>query len=611
MQCPSCHAGNDDAAEVCFHCRAVLSAVTRGTVIGGRYRVVAPLGRGGMGAVYRAADERLGRSVAVKVITAVAGDPETRERMRGRFTREARAAARLPHHPNVVPVYDYGTDNETGLDYIVMELLRGEDLASRLQRSGPPPMAQALRILQHAARGVNVGHRMGVIHRDVKPGNIFLVEDGGDAGDLQVRVLDFGIAKVTDEEDTQTALTRDGRAPLSPAYASPEQLQGADTLTAASDVFSLGAVGYQMLTGEKPFTEADRNRMGIGVPVPIRAIESRNSAVPPAVAEVVMRALAHDPAERYPNAGALADAVEAALRRVEGTAAAAAVPSAPGPIVATDEDDRTALAGDDDRTALAPGAAAAGAAATYRASRPLPPPPMDVPPRGGPAIPPPRRLQVAEPRRGVSPVVWVLLLLALVGGAAAVWWAASGKGGGGDRPLSNLPDSAQKDTTGADTLTAADAPRLDRQGLELVRAGEYAQAADVFRRAMELDQTRAQYKDHLAYALIKQGQADEAITLLEAATRQEPNYDLSYSHMADARLLQGDTIGAVVALNRFIAITANPRDRAVAQQKLTELTTPRPAPPPPPPVDSSVVVDSGGVAQPDEPRDTIRIAPPR
>ncbi|HET7461598.1 MAG TPA: protein kinase [Longimicrobium sp.] len=587
---------------------AGIEALLRGRVLGDRYRVEDVIGRGGMGAVYRAADERLGRPVAVKVITAVAGDPETRERMRGRFTREARAAARRPHHPNVVPVYDYGTDAETGLDYIVMELLRGEDLASRLQRSGPPPMAQALSILQHAARGVNVGHRMGVIHRDVKPGNIFLVEDGGDAGDLQVRVLDFGIAKVTDEEDTQTALTRDGRAPLSPAYASPEQLQGTDTLTPASDVFSLGAVGYQMLTGEKPFSEADRNRMGIGVPVPVPSLRSRNPAVPPAVEEVIARALGPDPATRYPNAGAFADAVEAALRRVEGTTAAVAIPSVAGPVVATDEDDRTALAGEDDRTALAPGAAAG--AATYRAARPLPPPPMDVPPRGGPAIPPPRRLQVAEPRRGVSPVVWVLLLLALVGGAAAVWWAAAGKGGGEDRPLSNLPDSAQKDTTGADTLTAADAPRLDRQGLDLVRAGEYAQAADIFRQAMELDPSRAQYKDHLAYALIKQGQPDEAITLLEAATRQEPNYDLSYSHMADARLLQGDTMGAVVALNRFLAISANPRDRQIAQQKLTELTTPRAAPPPPPP-DTAVVVDSGGAPQPDEPRDTIRIAPPR
>jgi len=588
---------------------AGIEALLRGRVLGDRYRVEEVIGRGGMGAVYRATDERLGRRVAVKVITAVAADAEGRERMRARFTREARAAANLPHHPNVVPVYDSGTDPELGLDYIVMEMLRGEDLASRLHRSGPPPMALALRILQQAARGVNVGHRQGLIHRDVKPGNIFLVDDG-DPGDEQVRVLDFGIAKMIDEEDTQTALTRDGRAPLSPAYASPEQLLGDAQLTPASDVFSLGAVGYQMLTGEKPFTEADRNRMGIGIAVPVPSLRARNPAVPPEVEEVIRRALAHDASARQPNAGALADAVEAAMRRVEGTAAAAAVPAVAGPVIATDEDDdRTALAGDD-RTTLAPAAGAmAGAHAAYR---PLPPAPMDVPPRTGPAIPPPRRhTQVAAPRTGPSPVVWVLLLLALVAAGGGIWFATSKGDGADDRPLSNLPDSAQKDTTGADTLKASDAPRLDRQGLELVRSNDFAQAADLFRQAMELDQSHAEYKDHLAFALIKLGQIDEAITLLEAATRQDPNYDLSYSHLADARIAQGDTMGAVVALNRFIAISVNQRDLATARQKLDRLTNPAPAPVPPPASPDSVAPDTiPVVTQPDEPRDTIQLAPP-
>ncbi|HYH82324.1 MAG TPA: protein kinase [Longimicrobium sp.] len=590
---------------------AGIEALLRGRVLGDRYRVEEVIGRGGMGAVYRATDERLGRRVAVKVITAVAADAEGRERMRARFTREARAAANLPHHPNVVPVYDSGTDKELGLDYIVMEMLRGEDLASRLHRSGPPPMALALRILQQAARGVNVGHRQGLIHRDVKPGNIFLVDDG-DPGDEQVRVLDFGIAKMIDEEDTHTALTRDGRAPLSPAYASPEQLVGEGQLAPASDVFSLGAVGFQMLTGEKPFTEADRNRMGIGIAVPVPSLRARNPAVPAEVEEVIRRALEHDPGARHPNAGAFADAVEAAMRRVEGTAAAAAVPAVSGPVIATDEDDdRTALAGDD-RTRLAPaaGAAMAGASAAYR---PLPPAPMDVPPRTGPAIPPPRRhAQVAAPRTGTHPLVWVLLLLALVGAGGAIWYATSQGDEGDDRPLSSLPDSAQKDTTAADTLKASDAPRLDRQGLDLVRSNDYREAADLFRQAMELDPSRAEYKDHLAFALIKLGQIDEAITLLEAATRQDPNYDLSYSHLADARIAQGDTMGAVVALNRFIAISVNQRDLEIARRKLAELTSPRPTPAPPSPgPDSLVTVDTTSAPQPEEPGDTIRIAPPR
>ena len=591
---------------------AGIESLLRGRVLGDRYRVEEVIGRGGMGAVYRATDERLGRPVAVKVITAVATDAETRERMRARFRREAAAAARLPHHPNVVPVYDYGTDAELGLDYIVMELLRGHDLASRLQRSGPPPMALALRILQHAARGVNVGHRLGVIHRDVKPGNIFLVEDG-DPGEVQVRVLDFGIAKVVDEEDTQTALTRDGRAPLSPAYASPEQLRGDATLSPAADVFSLGAVGWQLLTGEKPYTEADRNRLSIGQSVPLPSLRTRNPAVPAEVETVIRQALDHDPSARYPNAGAFADAVEAALRRIEGTAAASAVPAVSGPVVATDEDDdRTAVAADEG-TVLAPrpgaGAAAAMAGAgAAAASRPLPPAPVGVPPRSGPAIPPPRRRIQPEPRTGTHPMVWVLLVLALVTAAAAVWYASSQGGrGADDNPLSGLPDSAQKDTTNADTLTAADAPRVDQQGRALLQQNQFEQAADYFRQAMELDPTRADYKDHLAYALIKMGRFEEAATLLEDAIRLDRNYDLSYSHLADARLATGDTMGAVVALRQFLQVSVNQRDRAIAQQKLDALLAP-PAPPPPP-VDT--VAPPPADTTPAEPGDTIRIAPPR
>ena len=582
---------------------AGIESLLRGRVLAERYRIEEVIGRGGMGAVYRATDERLGRAVAVKVITAVAADPEARERVRARFIREARAAARLPHHPNVVPVYDYGTDAETSLDYIVMELLRGEDLASRLQRAGPPPLELALRILQQAARGVNVGHRMGVIHRDVKPGNIFLVDDG-DADDVQVRVLDFGIAKVMAEEDTETALTHDGRAPLSPAYASPEQLRGEAQLTPASDVFALGAVGYQLLTGAKPYTEADRNRMSVGMAVPILSIRARNPAVPADVEAVVGQALAHDPAARFPNGGAFADAVSAVERRVAGTAAAAAVPAVAGPVIASDaDDDRTALAVDD-RTMVAPregvpagAAAAAGAAA--------------VPPRTGPAIPPPRRRVEAVARSGPHPIVWVLLVLALLGGGGAVWLAASGGDSPSGRPLSELPDSAQKDTTGGDTLTLADAPKIDRQGLDALNQRQWGTAAEYFRQAMELDPNRAEYKDHYAFALINQGQYTQAIALLEQATRQDPNYDLSYSHLADARLALRDTMGAVVALRRFLEVSVNQRDRTIAQQKLTELQTPRPAPPPP--SDTTTTQQDTIVipTNPDEPRDTIRLAPPR
>ncbi|HKP74742.1 MAG TPA: tetratricopeptide repeat protein, partial [Longimicrobiaceae bacterium] len=172
-------------------------------------------------------------------------------------------------------------------------------------------------------------------------------------------------------------------------------------------------------------------------------------------------------------------------------------------------------------------------------------------------------------------------------------------------PLSDLPDSAQKDTS-RDTLTLADAPRIDRQGFEATTRRDWAAAADLFRQAMELDPTRAEYKDHLAYALIQQQQFAEAAALLEQATRQDPNYDLSYSHLADARLGLGDRVGAMVALQAFLRVSVNAHDRAIAQQKLDALMAPTPAPPP---VDTAQVpVDT---VQPDAPHDTIQIAPPR
>lgn len=570
---------------------AGLESLLKGRELGGRYRIEEVIGRGGMGAVYRATDQRLGRPVAVKVITASAGnDPEVRERLRARFKHEAASAARLPKHPNAVTVHDYGTDDELGLDYIVMELLEGEDLATRLQRGGVPPLAEALRILQHAARGVGVGHRNQLIHRDVKPGNVFLVRQGGEE---EVRVLDFGIAKAMADEDTASAgLTHDGRAPLSPAYASPEQLRGDARLTPASDVFSLGALGFQLLTGTRPFTEADRGRMSAGMEVPVPALRARNPQVPDEVEQVIRRALHPDPAQRFADANALADALSAPMRRITDTPLAAAVPAAAGALVDDDrtmlaDADRTAFAGDDDRTMLAP-------PLPVRATpRPLP----EVRP-ATPVMTPPRRRQVAEQRSGVHPMVWVLLLAVAALGGFFVFQQMNRRPSAG--PI--VADTTVVDTAKQDTIDNTDALALSMEGLRFLNSGDPAMAYDFFRRANEIDQRNPEYRDQMAVALIRMGRHAEAAQLLESTIRIDRRYDLLYSHLAEARLAQGDTVSAIRALEDFVEITQNTADRQRAMRMLEALRTPPPPVlPVPGPNDSAVTT---------EPRDTIQFPTP-
>jgi hypothetical protein len=324
-----------------------------GRVLADRYRVEALVGRGGMSLVYRATDQRLDRPVALKVVSLPAADEGERATLRQRLRREAASAARIPPHPNVVQVYDHGTDPELDLDFIVMELIRGRDVRDLLKEGAPPP-DEAFRILLEAARGVAAGHRAGIVHRDVKPGNIVL---GGDAEIESVKILDFGIAKALAAEPGDD-LTRTGHTPHSPAYASPEQLRGERDLTAASDVFQLGLVGFELRTGRRPLGAEQRERLRDGArsdPIPTEGWDS----LPPGLAEVIRRALRMDPAERFPDAGAFAEALAAAR---DGAAPA---PEEDGVAVAA-----TRTLGSHDATLLGagrPAVAAAPAAAVPRA----------------------------------------------------------------------------------------------------------------------------------------------------------------------------------------------------------------------------------------------------
>ncbi|MCZ7570903.1 MAG: protein kinase [Ardenticatenaceae bacterium] len=263
-----------------------------------RYKLTERLGEGGMAEVYRGQDLRLGRDVAVKMLRPqYAGDQTFLQR----FLGEARSLAGFSH-PNIVNVYDVGKDGRRY--YIVMEYVPGSDLRQILQKRSRLPVKQALNIARQVALGVGYAHRKGLVHRDIKPGNV-LITPGGEA-----KVADFGIAKAMSSAN----LTEPGVVWGTTAYLSPEQVRG-EPATPASDVYSIGVVLYEVLAGRVPFTGEDRVAIALqhlhDTPA---ALTELNPRVPRGVEFLVQKALAKNPADRYPNADDLARALGEYLR---------------------------------------------------------------------------------------------------------------------------------------------------------------------------------------------------------------------------------------------------------------------------------------------------------
>lgn len=285
---------------------AMLAAEQKESMVGrtlGRYRVVSVLGSGGMGEVYRATDIRLDRTVAVKVLPQhLASNPERRQR----FEREARAVSSLSH-PHICALYDVG--HQDGIDYLVMEYIEGESLADRLAKA-PLPVDQALRYAIQVADALDKAHRAGISHRDLKPANLMLTKSGA-------KLLDFGLAKLRSRETEavlrgqsnlrteQISLTADGTIAGTLQYMAPEQLE-AGPLDARTDIFSFGAVLYEMITGKRAFDGKSQASL-IGAilhaePPPVSTIQPMT---PPGLDRVVQRCLAKDPDERWQSAGDL------------------------------------------------------------------------------------------------------------------------------------------------------------------------------------------------------------------------------------------------------------------------------------------------------------------
>ena len=325
MNCPNCQQTLESNARFCITCglifigeasRAHTNAATApattvvktdpqsdrmlGRTLDGKYELLARLGQGGMGTVYRARRVHIGDEVAVKMLKQ---NYVTEADAIARFRREAQAAASL-RHPNVVTIYDYSETREDAAAYIVMELVPGVPLGKLLQGGNRLPLARAVALMHSICAGVGAAHRRQIVHRDLKPDNIIVVPPSSDNVTETVKVVDFGIAKLRDLVATH-ALTEAGMMIGTPFYMSPEQCRG-EALDARSDVYSLGVMFYEMIAGMRPFT----------APTPTGVIAKQLTAAPPplpptlkiprTVEAVLLLALAKDPNARPADATAFA-----------------------------------------------------------------------------------------------------------------------------------------------------------------------------------------------------------------------------------------------------------------------------------------------------------------
>jgi eukaryotic-like serine/threonine-protein kinase len=326
-ECPECRNAIDDASRFCPHCGSAVPAASStadpwlGRVVNGKFRIEALVGQGGMGRVYRARHLTLDRPVVLKMLhRTFSSDPQISQR----FQREARAASRL-NHPNSIAVLDFG-EAEDGTLFMAMEYLAGKDLAHLVAEEFPLGEARLVRIGAQILSALSEAHAQGVVHRDLKPENVMVEPRRGEPD--SVKVLDFGIAKITAPGANEPKLTQAGLVCGTPEYMSPEQARGAD-IDLRSDLYSMGVILYQMATGELPF--ASDTPVGFltkhlsEAPVPAR---QKNPQVEVSVAleAVIARALEKDPAKRFQSA----DEMRAALVACAPAERAAGGPAAAG-----------------------------------------------------------------------------------------------------------------------------------------------------------------------------------------------------------------------------------------------------------------------------------------
>ena len=364
--------------------------------IAGRYNLERRLGAGGMSTVFLARDSVLERLVAIKLLAEHLSDDEA---FVARFRREALAAARL-QHPNIVQVFDSGEDRDSGRHFIVMEYVNGPSCADLLRESPQLGIEQTVEIVRGACHGLDYAHRAGVIHRDVKPGNLLIAEDTG-----SVKLADFGIAKAAE----QTRITQVGAVLGTAAYLSPEQATGEEA-GPASDIYSLGVCAYQFLAGRLPYEYSSLTELALKQQSDdVEPITNFRPEVPRALDMAIRRCLERDPAMRYSSALEMAGALEAGLRGDEA------------PTAAYNTASTQMFSGDDDATQALPRTTALPRQQEAWAPAPVQPAPA-------------RERRPAERKRkrdgAARARLFALLLILLLAGVAIALLVSSSSGGG-------------------------------------------------------------------------------------------------------------------------------------------------------------------------------------
>jgi serine/threonine protein kinase len=381
--------------------------MTADTLFADRYRLERRLGVGGMATVQLALDTRLERRVAVKLLAEhLASDSN----FVSRFRREALAAARLVH-PNIVQVFDFGSEEATGRQYIVMEFVDGSSCAEILRELGRLEPGDAVSILTQACRGLDYAHRNGVVHRDVKPGNLLRSREGG-----QVKLADFGIAKAAEHSD----MTKVGSVLGTAAYLSPEQARG-EPAGPASDLYALGVVSYQLLAGRLPFEAASltdlARQQDTTAPAPLHELDPE---IPRPLSLVVARSLERNPEDRFADAAAMEQALAGSMRGV------APEPAAPARV--SDDTEATRKL---ERTAVTTPLSRTQSAQARRRMEPIAEPPRPAPARRAAPAPAAQRARARRPGGFLRALrtLLVLALLAAIGVGAYVLVDQTGQRG--------------------------------------------------------------------------------------------------------------------------------------------------------------------------------------